>query len=60
AAAVVTGAGFLWFAWVLFRTTETVAMKKAGRALFTYSLSYLAVIFLALITDHVANMLGWL
>ncbi|WP_439602688.1 heme o synthase [Devosia sp.] len=58
--AVVTGAGFLWFAWVLFRTTETVAMKKAGRALFTYSLSYLSVIFLALITDHVAKMLGWL
>ncbi|OEO30224.1 protoheme IX farnesyltransferase [Devosia insulae DS-56] len=60
AAAVATGAGFLWFAWALFRTTETVAMKKAGRVLFTYSLSYLAVIFLALITDHVANMLGWL
>ncbi len=58
--ALVTGAGFLWFAWVLFRTTETVAMKKAGRALFTYSLSYLSVIFLALITDHVAKMLGWL
>ncbi|CAN7557496.1 heme o synthase [Devosia sp. LjRoot16] len=59
-AAVATGTGFLWFAWALFRTTETVAMKKAGRTLFTYSLSYLAVIFLALITDHVANMLGWL
>jgi len=58
--AVVTGAGFLWFAWVLFRTTDTVAIKKAGRALFTYSLSYLSVIFLALITDHVAKMLGWL
>jgi protoheme IX farnesyltransferase len=60
AAAIVTGVAFLWFAWALFRTTETVAMKKAGRALFTYSLSYLSVIFLALITDHVAKMLGWL
>lgn len=60
ATAVATGIGFLWFAWILFRTTETVAMKKAGRALFTYSLSYLFVIFLALITDHVATTLGWL
>jgi protoheme IX farnesyltransferase len=60
AAAVVTGVCFLWFAWALFRTRETVAMKKAGRALFTYSLSYLFVIFLALITDHVARALGWL
>jgi hypothetical protein len=35
-------------------------MKQGGgRALFTYSLSYLfIVIFLALITDHVAKMLG--
>ncbi len=32
-AAVATGVGFLWFAWALFRTTETVAMKKAGRSL---------------------------
>ncbi len=60
AAAVVMGVCFLWFAWALFRTRETVAMKKAGRALFTYSLSYLFVIFLALITDHVARTLGWL
>jgi protoheme IX farnesyltransferase len=34
-------------------------MKKAGRSLFTYSLSYLFVIFLALITDHVAGQMGW-
>jgi protoheme IX farnesyltransferase len=58
--AVVTGLGFLWLAWSLFRTTDTVAMKRAGRALFTYSLSYLAVIFLALMTDHIARVVGWL
>ncbi len=58
--AVACGAGFLWLAYALFRTRENVAMKKAGRALFTYSLSYLFVIFLALITDHVAGTLGWL
>ncbi|MDC9823626.1 heme o synthase [Devosia sp. ZB163] len=59
-AALATGAGFVWLAWALFRTTETVAMKKAGRSLFTYSLSYLAVIFFALLTDHAARVLGWL
>ena len=58
--ALVTGAGFVWLAWVLFRTTDNVAMKRAGRSLFTYSLSYLAVIFLALMTDHFARVLGWL
>jgi protoheme IX farnesyltransferase len=34
-------------------------MKKLARSLFTYSLSYLFVIFLALITDHVGHLLGW-
>jgi protoheme IX farnesyltransferase len=58
--ALVTGAGFVWLAWALFRTTETVAMKRAGRSLFTYSLSYLAVIFFALMTDHFARVVGWL
>lgn len=60
AVAVIAGVVFLWYAWALFRTRETVAMKKAGRSLFTYSLSYLSLIFLALIADHVAGMLGWL
>jgi protoheme IX farnesyltransferase len=58
--AIATGAGFLWLAWALFRTTENVAMKRAGRRLFTYSLSYLAIIFLALMTDHAARAMGWL
>jgi len=35
-------------------------MKKAGRSLFTYSLSYLAAIFCALLADHAARMMGWL
>ncbi len=58
-AAAVTGLGFVWLAFRLFRTTEDKAMRKAGRTLFTYSLSYLFVIFLALITDRAASMLGW-
>jgi protoheme IX farnesyltransferase len=60
AVAVLTGAWFIWLAWALLRTSETVPMKKAGRALFTYSLSYLAVIFLALLADHAVRLLGWL
>jgi protoheme IX farnesyltransferase len=58
--AIVAGAGFVWLAWVLFHSTETVAMKRAGRRLFTFSLSYLAVIFLGLMTDHAARAIGWL
>ena len=57
--AAVTGASFLFLAWRLYRTRETLTMKKVARSLFTYSLSYLAVIFLALITDHVGHLLGW-
>ena len=60
AVAIVTGLGFLWLALKLFRTTDDKSMRKAGRSLFAYSLSYLFVIFLALLTDHVAGTLGWL
>jgi protoheme IX farnesyltransferase len=59
AIAVITGTSFLYFAWRLFRSRETLAMKKLARSLFTYSLSYLAVIFLALMVDHVGQLLGW-
>ena len=57
--AVVTGASFLYLALRLYRADGT-AMKKVARSLFTYSLSYLFVIFLALITDHVVGTLGWM
>ena len=59
AVAVVTGASFIFLAWRLFRSADGSAMRKAARTLFTYSLSYLFLIFLALITDHVTSMLGW-
>jgi protoheme IX farnesyltransferase len=56
--AAVTGASFIYLAWRLFRTRDDKAMRKAGRSLFTYSLSYLFVIFLAFITDLAVTMLG--
>jgi protoheme IX farnesyltransferase len=58
--AAALGAGFLFLAWRLFRSTENVAMKKQARALFTFSLSYLFVVFLALMVDHVGQALGWI
>ena len=58
-AAAGTGLGFVWLALRLFRTTDDKAMRKAGRSLFTYSLSYLFVIFLALIIDRAGSLLGW-
>jgi heme o synthase len=57
--AAVTGASFLFLAWRLYRSADA-SMKKIARSLFTYSLSYLFVIFLALITDRVAQAAGWL
>lgn len=59
-AAALTGVGFLYLAWRLFRTRDDKTMRKAGRSLFTYSLSYLFVVFLALIVDHAVRLLGLL
>ena len=56
--ASVTGLSFVYLALRLFRS-EGPGMKKVARSLFTYSLSYLAVIFFALLTDRVAQMVGW-
>jgi protoheme IX farnesyltransferase len=56
--AVISGASFVWLALRLYRAEQS-QMKKLARSLFTYSLSYLAVIFFALITDHVGRLLGW-
>ena len=59
AIAVLTGASFLYLAVRLHRAPTQIGMKKLARSLFTYSLSYLFVIFLALLTDHVGQLLGW-
>ena len=60
ATAAITGAAFVFLAVKLLLTADATPMKKIARTLFTYSLSYLFVIFLALITDHVAHTAGWL
>jgi protoheme IX farnesyltransferase len=57
--AVVTGAAFFYLSLRLYRAHDT-AMKKVARSVFTFSLSYLFVIFLALMTDRVAQAAGWL
>jgi protoheme IX farnesyltransferase len=56
--AAITGLSFVYLAFRLYRADGS-AMKKVARSLFTYSLSYLAVIFFALLTDHVAQLIGW-
>ncbi len=60
AVAVISGTSFLYLAWRLFVSRDNLQMKKVARSLFTYSLSYLAVIFFALIVDHVAHLVGWI
>src|SRR5690348_354557 len=58
--AAMTGASFVYLAARLYRSHDNLTMKKVARALFTYSLSYLAVIFFALLVDHVALLAGWI
>jgi len=56
--AAVTGMSFLYLAWRLLRTDEDVAMRRAARVLFNYSLSYLFVLFFALLTDNLLARFG--
>ncbi|WP_349236676.1 heme o synthase [Devosia sp. 919] len=56
--AVVTGVCFLYFAWQLFRAPDGVPMRKAARKLFTYSLSYLFVVFFAVLLDSFVGRIG--
>ena len=58
AVAVASGAWFLVLAGRLFATTESLPMRKAGRQLFTFSLGYLFVIFLAFVADHALHLAG--
>jgi heme o synthase len=58
AIAAAMGLGFIVQAFRLYRTRDDKAMRKAGRALFTYSLTYLFLIFVALIADHTVTNLG--
>ena len=57
-AAVISAAWFIWLAVRLWRTPAGADMRKAARALFTFSLSYLFVLFLALLADNVFLRLG--
>jgi protoheme IX farnesyltransferase len=56
--AAITGASFVLLAWRLFRTKTDSDMRRSGRTLFLYSLSHLAIIFLALLTDHAGRFFG--
>jgi len=58
AVAVVTGLSFLFLAWRLLRTKEDVAMRKAARVVFNYSLSYLFILFFAFLTDNLLTRYG--
>ena len=56
--AALTGVMFLFLAWKLHRAEDGVPMRKAARTLFTYSLSYLFIVFFALLTDNLLTRFG--
>lgn len=58
AVAAFTGLSFVWLSIRLLRAPDGAEMRRTARTLFNYSLSYLFVLFLALLTDHVAIRLG--
>ena len=47
-AALALGAGFLWYAWMLWRDYSDALARRA----FRYSILYLAALFTALLVDH--------
>jgi protoheme IX farnesyltransferase len=56
--ASVVAVGFVWHATRLLLANESVEMRKRARGLFTYSLSYLAILFMALLVDNFALRMG--
>ena len=56
--AAITGLSFLALAWQLLRTRQDIAMRKAARVLFNYSLSYLFIVFFALLADNLLARFG--
>lgn len=48
------GAGFVWYAWAVFRMPETDRAMKPAKALFGYSLLYLFLIFAVYLADSIA------
>jgi protoheme IX farnesyltransferase len=59
-AALTFGIGFLALAVKLYLTGSGKQMKQTGRTLFLFSLSYLAVLYAALLADRLLLVLGWL
>ena len=57
AIAAVTGVWFLALA-IRVAGADGVEMKKRARSLFTYSLAYMFVIFLAFVLDHGLHLVG--
>lgn len=58
AVAVISGVSFIWLAIRLWRAPDGADMRRAARSLFTFSLSYLFVLFLALLADNIVLRLG--
>lgn len=52
ATVAVLSAGFLLFAWRVYRSEEGAAGDRASRQLFTYSILYLFALFSALLVEH--------
>jgi protoheme IX farnesyltransferase len=58
ATAVVSGAIFIGLAWQLSRNMSLDADRRAAHRLFVFSISYLFVLFAALLTDHSGDPLS--
>ncbi|GLQ52925.1 heme o synthase [Devosia nitrariae] len=56
--ALVTGASFILLAWRLLIAADGAPMRRTARQLFQYSLSYLFIVFFALLTDTVWMRMG--
>ncbi|TGU94035.1 protoheme IX farnesyltransferase [Mesorhizobium sp. M00.F.Ca.ET.151.01.1.1] len=55
AAALLLGAGFVWYAWKVFGMSDDDRAMKPAKALFAYSLLYLFAIFAAYLADSVVE-----
>ncbi|MDI6026647.1 heme o synthase [Corticibacterium sp. UT-5YL-CI-8] len=54
-AALLLGAGFVWYAWKVYRMPDSDRIMKPAKALFGYSLVYLTTTFLLYLIDAVVE-----
>ncbi len=56
AGVTILGAGFLWHAWAVLRSTEGEAERRACRRMFSFSIAWLFGVFALILVEKLAGL----